>query len=262
MEFFGSANQIRVQKRLRDRQPWIATTPAVSNGGRILHFVEPDRLGWNRVAELANEDRLAGFPCVIRDEVVGAIRARLGPHWRILSWNAFLGPADRVRPVCERLIETVDLPAGWRIEVLERPDEDRIAAIQALNAATGVSPYPAYYSRGEAVPIVTVCISDGSGELAATASAAQRYHPESRLAGHVFAGMVSVSPAHRRQGLGRLANAVALVESHARFGWTMAKEHVAADNAASQAMVEACGLGNGEGRVSLVALDSDEGFTR
>lgn len=262
MEFFGSANQIRVQKRLRDRQPWIAATPAVSNGGRILHFVEPDRLGWNRVAELVNEDRLAGFPSVIRDEVVGAIRARLGPHWRMLSWNAFLGPADRVRPACERLIEAVDLPAGWRIEVLERPDNDRIAAIQALNEATGVSPYPAYYSRGEAVPIVTVCISDEAGELAATASATLRYHPESRLAGHVFAGMVSVSPAHRRQGLGRLANALVLVESHNRFGWTVAKEHVAADNAASQAMVEACGLDNGAGRVSLVAIDSDEGFTR
>ena len=112
------------------------------------------------------------------------------------------------------------------------------------------------------MPILTVCISDGSGALAATASAAYRYHPGSRLAGYLFAGMVSVSPAQRRRGLGRLVNAVMLNASHGLFGWTTAKEQVAADNAPSQAMIEACGLDNGEGRVSIAAINSDESFSR
>ena len=53
-----------------------------------------------------------------------------------------------------------------------------------------------------------------------------------------------------------------LAESHALFGWTMAKEQVAPDNAPSQAMIEACGLDNGEGRVSIAAINSDENFSR
>ena len=261
-EFVGSESQVAVQKRLRERQPWIAETPGVANGGRILHFVEPEKVGWEKIAELANEDGLAGFPCVTEDETVAAVHTHLGPRWRTPCWNVYLGWPERVLAACESLIETIDLPASWRIDRLERPSEDQIDALQALNAETGVSPYPAYYSRSEAVPVLTVCISDAEGALVATASGAYRYHPRGRLAGCLFAGMVSVSPAQRRRGLGRLVNAVMLVESHARFGWTMAKEQVAADNAPSQAMIEACGLDNGDGYVSVAAINSDESFSR
>lgn len=261
-EFVGTENQIRTQERLRDRQPWIADTPGLANGGRVLHFVEPDRVGWDRVAELANEDKLAGFPCVAREETIAAIRAHLGAHWKTPSWEVFLAPPERVLPACEGIVEDIVLPAGWRIDPLERPNGGQVSAIQALNERTGVSPYPAYYSRGEAVRVLTACISDGSGALVATASAALRYHPRSRLAGCVFAGMASVSPTHRRRGLGRLVNAVMLLESHALFGWTMAKEQVAPENAASQAMIRACGLDRGNGYVSVVAIGSDEPFSR
>jgi len=261
-EFLGTENQIRTQKRIRDRQPWIAETPGLANGGRVLHFVEPDDVGWDRVAELAQEDKLAGFPCVAKEETVAAIHAHLGPHWKTPSWEVYLAPPERVLPACEAIVKEVVLPDGWRIDPLERPNGGQVSAIQALNERTGVLPYPAYYSRGEAVPVLTACISDGSGALVATASAALRYHPGSRLAGYVFAGMASVSPSHRRRGLGRLVNAVMLLESQARFGWTRAKEQVAPENAASQAMIRACGLDSGEGYVSVVAIGSDDSFSR
>lgn len=89
-----------------------------------------------------------------------------------------------------------------------------------------------------------------------------RYHPQSRLAGHMFTGMASVSPAHRGRGLGRLVNAITLAQSHARFAWTTAVEQVAPDNPASQAMVEACGLDMDAGFVSIAAINSEEAFTR
>lgn len=262
MEFSGSDNQVRVQKQIRDRQPWIARTPGVANGGRLLHFVEPEAVGWDRVRELANEDRLAGFPAVRGAETIAAIHQHLGPHWKTPAWDVFLGAAERVVPHCRDLIASIGLPAGWRIEPYERPTDDQIRAVQALNVETGVSPYPAYYSRGDAVPTVTLCILDARGELVATAGAAFRYHAECRLAGTLFAGMVSVSPSHRGKGLGKLVNAVMMVESHTLFAWTTVKEQVATDNVPSRAMIRACGLDNSEGLVSVAAINSDEAFTR
>lgn len=261
-EFLGTENQIALQQRLRDRQPWIAETPGVCNGGRVLHFVDPDTVGWDKVVSFAEEDRLAGFPAVPAEPTIAAIHKHLGPHWKTPTWDVFLGSPEQVLPACRAVIAAVALPPGWRVEALERPDETQIDAVQALNAATGVSPYPAYYMCGDAVPVLTLCISDADGALAATASAAYRYHPRSRLAGTLFAGMVSVSSAHRRRGLGKLVNARMLVESQARFGWTSAKEQVAADNAASRAMILACGLENSAGLVSVAAINSDERFSR
>ncbi len=261
-EFVGTDNQMRLQKLLRERHSWIAETPGVANGGRLLHFVDPVSVGWERLTELANEDLLAGFPCVDREETVAAIHRHLGPQWKTPVWNAFLGTPQTVLPVCRNLMDEISLPEGCQIEVHSCPSDAQITAIQALNTETGVSPYPAYYSRGEAVPVVTVCISDAQNNLAATASAAYRYHADSRLAGYLFAGMVSVSSLYRRRGLGRLVNATMLVESHNRFGWTMAKEQVAPDNAASQAMIEACGLDNRDGFVSVAAINSGESFSR
>jgi hypothetical protein len=261
-EFVGSENQISVQQRVRDRHATIAATPGLANGGRILHVVDPEAVGWERVVELANEDRLAGFPSVKEADAVAAIHTHLGSHWKTPAWNVFLGPPERVVDTCRGLVDAVELPSGWRVDALQCPESDQLDRIQALNAETGVSPYPAYYMRSEAVPVLTVCISDGDGSVVATASAAYRYHAHSRLAGTLFAGMVSVSRAQRGRGLGRLANAAMLIESHAAFKWTTVKEQVASDNPVSRAMVEACGLDNSAGLVSLAAINTDESFSR
>ena len=261
-EYVGTESQIVIQKRLRDRQPWIAETPGAANGGRILHFVDPESVGWDTVSEMAHEDRLAGFAGVPKDETIALIKSRLGPHWKTPVWNVFLGKPEQVLPACEEILAAVPLPDGWHIESFETANDAGIEAVQDLNGATGVSPYPAYYMRSEAVPVLTSCIHDEAGTLVATASAALRYHADCRLGGYLFAGMVSVSTAHRRKGLGRVANAAMLVESHKRFGWSVAKEQVAPDNPASRAMVEACGLDNRDGLVSVAAINSDEGFTR
>lgn len=261
-EFVGTEAQISIQKRMRDRQSWIARTPGAANGGRVLAFDDPERVGWDKVAELVRADELAAFPMFPKQAILAMIRDHLGPHWKTPDWQVFLGTPESVLSASQSIMDSYDLPPGWCIDAQERPDNGKISAVQSLNAATGVAPYPAFFSRGDAVPIVTVCISDENGELVASASAIMRYHPESRLGGCVFAGMASVSLAQRAKGLGKLVNAAVMVESHARFQWKMAKEQVAADNRASQAMIEACGLRRDEDRVSVAAINSEEGFTR
>ena len=63
-------------------------------------------------------------------------------------------------------------------DCLPEPD---LSDVQNLNSATGVAPYPAYYMRSEALPVLTACIRDAGGDLVATASVADRYHKDCRL---------------------------------------------------------------------------------
>lgn len=261
-EFVGTENQIAVQKRMRDRQSWIAETPGAVNGGRVMAFDDPGRVGWDRVTELANEDKLAVFPMFPESEILDEIRNHLGPQWKTPSWQVYLGTPETVLPACGAVIGDNPLPPGWRMAAYEGLDDRQVEAVQDLNTSTGVSPYPAFFMRGDAVPVLTACISDDTGTLMATASAAMRYHAESRLGGYVFAGMASVSPDCRGRGHGKVINAYVLAASHARLGWTMAKEQVSADNPVSQAMLTACGLSRDEVCVSVAAINSEEGFTR
>lgn len=261
-EFIGTQNSIDVQMRLRDRHAEIARTPALANGGRILHFVDPDQLGWERVRALAEPDKLAGFAMVDREQVTALIHTHLGPEWKTPAWLAMIGSADQVLTACASVCETTPLPEGWAVRFHQCPSEDEIAEIQALNAATGVSPYPAYYMRSEAVPALTGCIHDENGTLVATASVMQRNHPEGRLGDYTFGGMVSVLAAQRGRGLGKLMNALTLTESHKCFGWRYANEGVAPDNPVSQAMIKACGLDHSAGLWSLATMNSNETFTR
>ena len=261
-EFMGTESSVALQRRLRDRQREIDRSPHLVNGGRILHILAPEKTGWGRVRELAEEDGLVGFPVVSPDETIRMIKDQLGAHWEPSVFDALLGDADRVLGACATVIDAVGLPGGWRTSMQNCPDEQQIAEVQALNAETGVSPYPAYYRRSEVLPVLTACIRDDQGKLVATASVADRYHRDSRLGGHVFAGMVSVSDENRGRGLGKLINALALVESQRRFGWRVATEQVAADNAVSRSMILACGLDPSRGLTSITATAPDAGFTR
>jgi len=261
-EFMGTDRSIALQRRLRDRQPEIDRSQHLVNGARIMHFLDPEKTGWGKVRELAEEDGLVGFPVVSPDDTICMIKDQLGARWETSVFDALLGDAARVLSACATVIDAVGLPAGWRASMHDCPDERQITEVQALNAETGVSPYPAYYMRSEFLPVLTACIRDDQGKLVATASVADRYHRDSRLGGHVFAGMVSVSDENRGRGLGKLINALALVESQRRFGWRVATEHVAVDNAVSRSMILACGLDQARGLTSITATAPEEGFTR
>ena len=261
-EFVGTDRQIDIQRKMRDRQSWIAETPGVANGGRVLAFDDPDKVGWDKVTELTQADNMAVFPQFSEEAIVAKIRRHLGPHWKTPVWQLYLGGPGRVLDASRAIIEAHDLPQGWRIEAHERPSNDQIDAVQALNMATGITPYPAFFSRGEAGAIVTACINDADGALVATAAAVMRYHRASRLGGYLFVGMVSVTVAQQGKGLGKLVNAVVLVKSHKRLSWIGVMEQVAPDNAASRAMIEACGLMRDEDKVTVAAINMDEDFSR
>jgi hypothetical protein len=261
-DYFGTDKSIALQKRIHARQPVIDGDMNLVNGGRLMHFLDPEQTGWDTLRRYAEEDQLIGFPVVQKEIAISLIDKHLGADWKTPIWNCLTGGVDRVLDYSRDVIKSNPLPISWNVTTLEKPDNENIADIQALNTETRVSPCPAYYMRSEALPVLTVCVLNADNNLVATASVADRYSQNSRLGGHVFAGNVSVSTRCRGKGLGKLTNAIALIESQKRFNWDVVTEQVAPDNPVSRAMILSCGLDETAGLVTVAASNTDERITR
>jgi len=190
------------------------------------------------------------------------LRETFGDKCQYPYWNVFVGDAERVLTASKSVIADVSVPTGWRLKSLETPTDGQIADVQELNIATGIAPYPAYYTRGETVPCLTSCLWNEQGKLVATASANCRYHSNSRFSEHVFEGSVSVADNCKGMGLGKLLNATVLVYSHRLYNWAGVLAQARPDNVPSRRMIEACGLEMSPDLVTISVVAVDEEFTR
>ena len=251
-EYFGDDHIVALQKAIRARADTFSKQPLLANGGRILNILDPDAYGWNNVRADAERDGFIGLTMVDRDKTLARLAKEFGSDMDFPYWEAFTGLPQNVVPACKKIVSGYTLPEGWTLNSLTHPDEETIDQSQHLNQATGVAPTPAYYLRGEHLPSVLTCLRDAQNTLIACASATMRYHPDGPLSGWLFAGAVSVSPNHRRKGLGVMVNAKLLCDSHKAFGWINALEQANADNAASVGMITRCGLHHMPGMATIV----------
>lgn len=261
-EYFGSEFQIAIQKRLRKRQEWIRDTPEIANGGRILNFLDPARTGWDRIRSFVEQDGAVAITAQDSEATLPRLRQIFTEGYTFPRWDIYLGTARDILARCRVIRQQNPTEAGWHLECLDCPDDRELDAIQALNAQTGVAPAPAFYSRSEAIPSLTACLWAPDGTLAATSSATARYHPDSRLAGHVFKGSTSVDPAFRGKGLGKVVNAHVLIDSQRAMGWSKGISQVAPDNPASQKTIAACGFVRDPDLATFGIMRSGEVFTR
>ena len=258
-EYIGNEAAISLQRRLWTRRDMIGESPWLASGGRILVYVDPDAITWPGVRALAEEDGYLALTVLDRERMEFEVLRGLGATWHLDFWDVFLGEPAEVLKAAGSVVKATPLPDGWQLSSTLDPDADEIDDVQQLNLATGVSPNPAVSGAGAAL---TVMVRDGAGRLMASAFANMLFHPKSRLGGMVFVGLVSVAEKARGIGLGKLANARTLIDSHAAMGWTRATEFVAADNPASRAMVSACGLSADAGYLTGIASRGTERFTR
>ena len=259
VEYWGTEKEQAIQIRMRQRHLKFNQIPGWINGGRGVAFDEPDRVGWDVVQQVFELDRMVAFPLADKRESTAKIKQYLGEDIRIAAYDVYLGSPQSVLEKCKACLAASTVPDDWQLTCTASPSDAQIDEIQHLNAAIGISPYPAFYSRGEAVPILHACLHDNNGTLIACASATMRYHKKSRLSGFLFAGMLSVANAHRRMGYGLMTNAALLVKSHEAFAWRAVHQQTV-DSAPSQlAIMAKCGLQEETGLVSLTA--SDDSFT-
>jgi Acetyltransferase (GNAT) family len=261
-EFFGSDAAVHTQKSLRDMQAEIDRTPSLSNGGRILNILEPDRYGWENIAHYLDGHPYVSLTAVPKQQTLAKAREVFGNDVDLPYWEAFFGKPDNVLPACQQILTSRPLANGWRIASEVALSADMLDAFQDLNNENGVAPTPGYYLRGEACPSICTMVWDDSGKMVGNANATMRYHPQGRLGGTLFAGAVSVSGARRRLGLGTLVNAAMLCDAHAAFGWTRVLEQAKADNTASCGMIRKCGLTNDPKLVTILINPSGAHLTR
>lgn len=241
-EFVGTEDAIALQRTLYQRRGVIAAERLLANGGRILNVLEPANYGWDRLKADVARDKVVALTRVPREPTLARLKQDYGDGYDFPYWEAFVGTHEDVLPACDALCAAVALPQGWTCVSSDTPDEATIAAAQALNAAAGVAPMPRYYLQSKTVPSLLTTLWREDGTLAACASGSMRYHPNGPMGGWLFAGGVSVLPECRGSGFGRYVNAALLRDSQAAFRWSHALEQARADNAASVAMIESCGL--------------------
>ena len=261
-EYVGSESGVALQKALRQRGAEIAASPLLSNGGRILNVLDPEAYGWDNVRKLARGDGFVGLTMVDRDQTLSQLETLFGDEAEFPYWQVFTGDPESVLPSCQLVLDTYEMPNGWRIESYTHPSEQVIDISQQLNLDAGVAPSPAYYLRGEEIPSLLTCVYDDSNNMIGCASGTMRYHPQSKLSNWLFAGGVSVSPDHRRKQLGTLINASLLIDSHREFGWVSVLEQAKADNPASKSMIKRCGLREAENEVTVVVNLTGDRITR
>ncbi len=261
-EYMGDHKAVALQKALRFRADEIAGNPLLSNGGRVMNILDPEAFGWDNVKSAARQDGFIGLTMVDRDTTLLRLAKEFDKDTAFPYWSAFTGTPDHVLSACAVVRSEISVPDGWTTTYPTHPDDRTIHQSQVLNSATGVAPTPAYYLRGDQIPSMLACLWDNNGALAACASGTMRYHPKSSLAGWFFAGAVSVSPAHRRMGLGSYVNAMLLEESQRVFNWSTVLEQAKGDNAPSVGMIARCGLRQPENKVTIVISTTGESITR
>ncbi|MDC1286699.1 GNAT family N-acetyltransferase [Gammaproteobacteria bacterium] len=261
-EYLGSEFQIAIQKRLCSNHSWIKDTPEMSNGGRVLNFLEPEKIGWPRIIELTHQYSCGSITAQPLEPMMSVLRKKFGADWDMPHWDAYFGAAKDILSACKTVIDVIDMPDGWLCESFEHPTDVQITEVQELNVATGIGPSPGWYMRGYELPTMTTCIRNEQGHMVATAMANCRYHARSRFADHLFQGSVSVSPDHRGKRLGNYVSASVFLDSHVAFGWKTALSQAMPTNVPSRRMIESCGLTKDAGLVTIAIIKQGQSITR
>ena len=240
--FFGTPEQQRLQQRVHERLDWTNATPGACNPGRFLGTDDPERLGWDVVADILEHDGFFGFR-LIRASDIPEIQAKLAElGFRIDFWDVFAAPAETVLGQCHPIINQ-PLPEGlnWRSDADLR-EPDKIEQVQTLISNCGVVPLYADMMCGKAVPSVLCVLEDHSGKAIAAAYGYMPHNEHSLHRNNAWGGLVAVDTEHRGQRLGVLVNAKMAAMCVEQLGAQHLHELVSSSNDTSRRMVQRCGL--------------------
>lgn len=240
--YFGTEQQITLQKSADDAIDWMGATPGACNPGRCLGTDDPDRLGWDKIFEILKRDKVFAFRLMHIDQV-DQIAKTLSKHgYRLDLWDVFI--ADRA--TSERKTSPIleeGLPDGFferpQLEGDQHPDTRKVQSFMVTN---GVVPFSGSMLTGTFGPVTTIVILDEHGEIAA---AAHGYLPHNKFSPHhgsAWGGLVAVSPDHRGKGLGKYVNARMVSHCFSMLDAKTVHELVTETNIPSRRMVEASGL--------------------
>ena len=251
---------LSTEDRLHRDKEWIARTPGLANGGIALAVVEPDTVGWPKIASLLDDYGFIAFAGAEKQTVFDQIRERLGDEGDLPYWDSFTASALEALSASDGIIQSSD--CAFTLASDQFPDGDTIREVVSLNREVGVSPLPAWYMQGEGPPSQTSWIRSIDGRMIACANGSMRYHSDSRMAGTYYVGSVSVSPSNRGKGLGTLVTALLIRDGVRAFDPTAVTGIAQPTNIPSRAMLTKCGLVHDPSRATVIYNRSGAFHTR
>jgi RimJ/RimL family protein N-acetyltransferase len=260
--FFGTEQQVALQRKVDSRVGWLITTPGACHGGRFFGTDDPDLLGWDVIFKQLRQDDVFGFRMVPVENLPEIEERLFGRGYRIDYWDVYSARANTIRDVLRTL--DLSIPDGYAVLDAETlNDPDTIGEAQAFMAANGIAPMSAAMLSGKHGPCIFIAIAGPDGAIVATAFGYFPHNVHSPLEDTAWGGLVAVDPDHRGRGLGVLANALMMRGMIEEKGARAVYELVSADNEPSRRMVERCGLSLDTTVKSGLASPQDaERFTR
>ncbi|MCZ6860317.1 MAG: GNAT family protein [Alphaproteobacteria bacterium] len=261
-QFYGSPDQVRLQRKLHERVDWTRNTPGACNPGRFLGTDDPDALGWDFIVETLREDGAFGFRMIPIDQCAD-IQANLGEHgFRIDFWDVFSADAQEIIPCCGPLIDA-GLPEGLSLVTKdELADQAVIAAIQSCMDRNGIVPFSGDMLSGRMCPSSMIAIKDRDEAIVATAYGYFLHNQHSSHASNAWGGLVAVDAAQRGKRLGVLVNALMVSSCVKDLEASRVHELVSEANEPSRRMVQRCGLQPDPTVRSGIATRGKDRFTR
>ncbi|MET4632398.1 GNAT family N-acetyltransferase [Kaistia defluvii] len=240
--YFGSEEQQRLQRQAEAKADWIDKTPGACQTGRMMGCDDPNKLGWDRVAEFLDRDGICGFRLLSTNQADQIGARLLGQDYRFDTWDVFLASRAAALTAAEAILAR-GLPDG--LVELDRPTDPEskyIKQIQGLMNAAGVVPFSGSLLTGALGPATTVVIGDGRGKIVAAAHCYLPHNAHSPYHRYAWGGLVAVLETQRGRGLGNYINARMVVSAFRDLDATHIYELVSATNASSRKMVAASGL--------------------
>ncbi|MGX1501169.1 hypothetical protein ACSSV1_006238 [Labrenzia sp. MBR-25] len=259
--YYGTDQQIRLQKIVDERTNWCAETKGAVNGGRFLGTDDYDALGWDRVIELIKDHGAFTFR-MIPVETLDEFKNNLSKHdIRFDSWNVFSADSDKIEKHAKPLTQA-SLPDGYTlINEDELSDVAVVSEIQECMSRSGVVPYTGRLLAGLSVPSVTIAIRDDCGKIVGTAFGYYPYNQYSRWSSTAWGGLVSIDESQRGKRLGLLINALMVWGCVEKLGAQAVQEYAAATNEPSRRMIERSGLRLDPSIVCGIATTGSARFT-
>ena len=259
--YFGTDQQVRLQKKVDELTNWCLDTEGAVNGGRFLGTDDYKTLGWSKIIDLIKDCGVFTFR-MIPIETVDELQSNLSKHgMRFDSWSVFSAAKDTIKVHTEPLFE-LPLPDGYTlVDVSELTDVAVISQIQQCMARSGVVPFTGRLLSGQSLPSVTIAIRDKNANVVATAFGYFPYNQYSKWTSTAWGGLVSVDEAQRGKKLGVLINALMVRGCVEKLGAKEVQEFAAATNKPSRRMIERSGLRLDPSVVSGIATTGSARFT-
>lgn len=240
--FFGSPEQRAVLRRGRAMADLLANDPRFTYYGRTVGLATPEDGDLGQLAALVRAQGNSNYAHVEDGEVPALVRALEEDRLAPLVYAKWEGDGAPFK-AAQALLDHYGLPDDLSLRWLDASTP--FATLESLAdtaLACGVLPAARSTLTGSSGRSACVVAEDATGRVVSVAAASAYAHPEHRLSGQAWWGMLATHPERRGERLALILGAHVILRMEKEFGFTDFMTGVEIGNAPSEAVCTRMGL--------------------